>query len=117
MIFESLFAGSLVFPGINFEVTLDVDVASLLEVLAAGLGAAVPDGDVNEECFFLPFAILPLPAAVHRQTELGDGRAAGDARSSGSNVSLPIKKTLFRLAIAGCLSPEPAGFAAPGLVS
>ncbi len=88
----------------------------LSEVLTTILGLAVPDRHVDEQGFFLAVAILTRPGPAGRHPQVRDRRATGRIAQPGSNVSRPIKKTLFKSAIDwslprsnGVPSPNSAG--------
>ena len=84
-------AALLVFPGVEFEASLDEEGAAFSAVLVDDFGLAAEGGAVHEADFFAVFALGGAEFAVHRQAKLDDGGLAGE---------------IFELGIAGEISQE-----------
>ncbi len=95
-------------PRCPFERSFDVDRAPFPQVLAAVLGLAIPDRHVDEEGLFLRARHRgPIHLRVVAMRSSVTAVPLGVRRNSGSNVSEPIKNTLFKSAIVSTSPSNP----------
>ena len=75
--FAAFLAGFLVVPSIHLQAAFDVGAASLGEILLGELRLAAPQGDIDEDGFFLFLVLFVVPDAVNGKGDVRDGGALG----------------------------------------
>lgn len=76
--FAAFFSRFFIVPRIHLKAAFDVNAAAFVEVLLGKVGLPAPEGDIDEDGFFLLLVLLVGPDTVDGQRDVGNmGSARG----------------------------------------
>lgn len=102
--FGSFLPGLLVFPSVELESSFNKNAAAFGEVVGCDFCLTVPEGYVNEGCFFLSVGVFSTTGniAVDGESDVRDGRAFGGVADFGVGCQVPHQEYFIEIGHKRC---------------